>query len=90
MTTNHTDTSHRGTSPINTSDLAEGDSRIRVRIGGQTLDMNVDVLEYTHDGHVVVRSETETDHMWTKMWVRLGDRVDLVAEAATDDEFEGL
>jgi hypothetical protein len=37
---------------------------------------------------MVVRSQTETDHVWTKMWVRLGGTVQVVANAAPDDEFD--
>jgi hypothetical protein len=85
MTT--TDTSHRGTYPIPVDLLTEG-TRIRVNIGGQTLDMNADVIEFDQDCNMVVRSQTETDHVWTKMWVRLGGTVQVVANAAPDDEFD--
>lgn len=52
-------------------DLSVG-NRVTVRIGGQTHEMTIGD-RIMRDGAVeAIRSTTDSDHVWTKLWVQAG------------------
>lgn len=78
------------TFPMTTQAILQGD-RVRVRIGGQVLDMNVDHIIDTPLQGTMIRSETASDHVWTKVWVNVKCVIEVLVETpSADDPFRGL